>query len=274
MKVLHTRGLEVNRLNYTPAIGELVIVTDTKQLYTGDGKTPGGIPLLTGEGGAGPSIPIANSVMLINHGENQSAVRPNVGLVYWYGSVNPANAIPYDIFVNSATEVTFVRTNNGWKALSLPEAGNKDEILASNGFNWVVSNNFYTKDNVNDLIDSCITKISSTATKLPMQRNGKDVYSKEIDIPYLTNTTDLELTSDEKSRVDEIWIDFQNSYAMSGKYATGITRVKVEGTTHNLDWAIDTETFNLNLETLIAPENSGDVIVKVVVLYTLNPVTP
>ena len=133
---------------------------------------------------------------------------------------------------------------------------------------------FYTKDNVNDLIDSCITKISSTATKLPMQRNGKDVYSKEIDIPYLTNTIDLELTSDEKSRVDEIWIDFQNSYAMSGKYATGITRVKVEGTTHNLDWFIDTETFNLNLETLIAPENSGDVIVKVVVLYTLNPLTP
>ena len=274
MKVLHTRGLEVNRMNYTPAIGELIIVTDTNQLYRGDGETPGGIPLLTGEGGAGPSIPAANSVMLINHGENQLAVRPNVGLVYWYGSLNPANAIPYDIFVNSANETTFVRTTNGWKALSLPEAGNKDEILASNGFNWVVSNNFYTKDNVNDLIDSCITKISSTATKLPMQRNGKDIYSKEIDIPYLTNTIDLELTSDEKSRVDEIWIDFQNSYAMSGKYSTGITRVKVEGTTHNLDWAIDTETFNLNLETLIAPENSGDVIVKVVVLYTLNPSNP
>ena len=272
MKVLHTRGLEINRMNYTPANGEIVIVTEagTKKLYTGDGETPGGIPLLLGEGISGPSIPANNSVMLIRHQENQSAIRPNVGLVYWYGSVNPVNAIPYDVFVNSETEVTSVRTNSGWKLLSLPEAGNKDEILVSNGFNWVVSNNFYTKDNVNDLLSSYISKISSTATKLPIQRNGKDVYSKEIAIPYLSNTIDLELAPNEKLNIDKIWIDFQNSYAMSGKYNSSINRIKVNGTIYDFDWSIDTETFNLNLETLLGSQDFGEVVAKVVILYTLN----
>jgi len=37
------RGLSTNRLNYTPAEGELIITTDTHELYVGDGQTPGGI---------------------------------------------------------------------------------------------------------------------------------------------------------------------------------------------------------------------------------------
>ena len=39
------RGLEANRTNITPAIGEPIYTTDTKQLYIGDGVTPGGSPV-------------------------------------------------------------------------------------------------------------------------------------------------------------------------------------------------------------------------------------
>jgi hypothetical protein len=36
------RGTNTERLSFTPEVGELVYTTDTKQLYAGDGSTPGG----------------------------------------------------------------------------------------------------------------------------------------------------------------------------------------------------------------------------------------
>lgn len=36
------RGVEANRLNYTPDEGELIVTLDTFKLFVGDGKTPGG----------------------------------------------------------------------------------------------------------------------------------------------------------------------------------------------------------------------------------------
>jgi len=41
-KILLKRGLSKNRLNYIPEVGELIIETDTKLLYIGDGETLGG----------------------------------------------------------------------------------------------------------------------------------------------------------------------------------------------------------------------------------------
>lgn len=49
MALLLRRGLEADRLSFTPEEGELIYVTDTKQIYVGDGVTPGG-NLLTGGG--------------------------------------------------------------------------------------------------------------------------------------------------------------------------------------------------------------------------------
>lgn len=37
------RGLEAQRANITPAVGELVFTTDQKKLYIGDGSTVGGV---------------------------------------------------------------------------------------------------------------------------------------------------------------------------------------------------------------------------------------
>ena len=45
------RGLAADRTTITPAQGELLYTTDTKQLYAGDGTTPGGV-LITGGGAA------------------------------------------------------------------------------------------------------------------------------------------------------------------------------------------------------------------------------
>jgi len=42
-KVLLKRGLEANRLGYTPAVGEAIWTTDNQDLWIGDGSTAGGI---------------------------------------------------------------------------------------------------------------------------------------------------------------------------------------------------------------------------------------
>lgn len=39
------RGTEAERIGFTPLIGELIYVTDTDEVYIGDGTTPGGIPV-------------------------------------------------------------------------------------------------------------------------------------------------------------------------------------------------------------------------------------
>lgn len=41
------RGTEANRSSITPALGEPLVTTDNKELWIGDGSTPGGIPVGT-----------------------------------------------------------------------------------------------------------------------------------------------------------------------------------------------------------------------------------
>ena len=42
------RGTNAERLSITPLAGELIYVTDTKQLYIGDGSTVGGTTTIAG----------------------------------------------------------------------------------------------------------------------------------------------------------------------------------------------------------------------------------
>jgi hypothetical protein len=69
MALLLRRGLEADRLSFTPEEGELIYVTDTKQIYVGDGVTPGGILVAGGGteveviGGGDPSTTVWDSTV-------------------------------------------------------------------------------------------------------------------------------------------------------------------------------------------------------------------
>lgn len=87
------RGLNSERLTVTPAEGELVFTTDTKQVYVGDGNTVGGI--LVGEGGTFSSInatsitvnTITANTANINSGLNVSGhILPTANQAYDIGS--------------------------------------------------------------------------------------------------------------------------------------------------------------------------------------------
>jgi hypothetical protein len=74
MPLLLRRGLEADRLSFTPAEGELIYVTDTKLVYIGDGVTAGG-NLLAGGGEPPPPPPptptyqLSRSVSQVNEGD-------------------------------------------------------------------------------------------------------------------------------------------------------------------------------------------------------------
>lgn len=60
------RGLEANRLSYTPQIGEPTFTTDTKKLYIGDGVTPGGIQVDLSGGGIVQTVVAGTNVTVDN----------------------------------------------------------------------------------------------------------------------------------------------------------------------------------------------------------------
>jgi hypothetical protein len=91
MGLLLRRGLEADRLSFTPAEGELIYVTDTKLVYVGDGETPGG-NLLAG-GGTPPVTPtyaLSRSSATVNEGGA-------VTLTLTTTNVSNGTAVPYTI---------------------------------------------------------------------------------------------------------------------------------------------------------------------------------
>jgi len=91
MALLLRRGLEADRLSFTPEEGELIYVTDTKLIYVGDGVTAGG-NLLSG-GTAPPSSPtyaLTRSSATVNEGAS-------VTITLTTTNVSNGTSVPYTI---------------------------------------------------------------------------------------------------------------------------------------------------------------------------------
>jgi hypothetical protein len=91
MGLLLRRGLEADRLSFTPAEGELIYVTDTKLIYVGDGVTAGGI--LVAGGTTPPTSPtyaLSRSAASVNEGGT-------VTITLTTTNVANGTAVPYTI---------------------------------------------------------------------------------------------------------------------------------------------------------------------------------
>lgn len=90
------RGLEADRLSFTPAEGELIYVTDTKLVYVGDGETPGGILISGGGVTPVPTYALSRSSASVNEGSS-------VTITLTTTNVDDGTLVPYTITgVNSA----------------------------------------------------------------------------------------------------------------------------------------------------------------------------
>lgn len=91
MGLLLRRGLEADRLSFTPAEGELIYVTDTKLIYVGDGVTAGGI--LVAGGTTPPTTPtyaLSRSSATVDEGGT-------VTITLTTTNVTNGTAVPYTI---------------------------------------------------------------------------------------------------------------------------------------------------------------------------------
>ena len=89
MALLLRRGLETDRLSFTPEEGELIYVTDTKLIYVGDGVTAGG-NLLSGGTATTPTYALTRSSATVNEGSS-------VTITLTTTNVNNGTSVPYTI---------------------------------------------------------------------------------------------------------------------------------------------------------------------------------
>lgn len=90
MSLLLRRGLETDRLSFTPEEGELIYVTDTKLIYVGDGVTAGGNLLSGGTAPTTPTYALTRSSATVNEGAS-------VTITLTTTNVNNGTSVPYTI---------------------------------------------------------------------------------------------------------------------------------------------------------------------------------
>lgn len=95
-------GLEANRLGVTPAMGELLVTTDTRKLYAGDGATPGGNAI----GSSCNVVPDEASMLLLKARPGDLAYRSDMAHL-WVLVGNDATVLAnwHDTDVTSAADV-------------------------------------------------------------------------------------------------------------------------------------------------------------------------
>lgn len=90
MSLLLRRGLETDRLSFTPEEGELIYVTDTKLIYVGDGVTAGGNLLSGSTAPSTPTYALTRSSATVNEGAS-------VTITLTTTNVNNGTSVPYTI---------------------------------------------------------------------------------------------------------------------------------------------------------------------------------
>jgi len=98
MALLLRRGLEADRLNFIPQEGELIYVTDTKQVYVGDGVTPGGILIAGGVAPTTPTYSLGRSTASVNEGQSFTITLTTT-------NVDNGTNVPYQITGVSSADI-------------------------------------------------------------------------------------------------------------------------------------------------------------------------
>lgn len=174
-QILIKKGLEANRLGITPAVGEMLWITDTQSVYVGDGLTPGGI-LVASAGGVGDFIPVAEKAAadgvatLGPDGLIPNDQLPALAITQTYTAADEAEQLALtvqegDVCVRTDESKSYIALNetNGsmadWQELLTPT----DSVISVNGKTGVVvlttddiaegtTNLYYTDERVNNAI--------------------------------------------------------------------------------------------------------------------------
>ena len=96
------RGTNAERLGITPAEGELIFTTDTKQLYVGDGSTAGGITSIAGtiDSLLADTTPQLGGTLDLNNNDITGTGNINItGTIQASGTINLGDGVGSDVLV-------------------------------------------------------------------------------------------------------------------------------------------------------------------------------
>jgi hypothetical protein len=140
MPIQFRRGTDAQRTAVTPAAGEPIWVTDTDELYVGDGSTPGGV-IVTGGGGGG-GAPTNLSYLVLTASTSLSAERVltiGTGLASTDAGAGGALTIAIGThaasFINSGT----VALARGGLAADISTTGGAGQVLKQTSAGGAVS---------------------------------------------------------------------------------------------------------------------------------------
>lgn len=119
------RGLEANRLSYTPQVGEPTFTTDEKKLYIGDGVTPGGILVDLSGSGIVQTIVAGTNITV----DNTDPANPIVSSAGGGGAVDSVNTQTGDVVLD-ADDISDAGTTNKYVT-----AAEKTKLSNTSGVN-------------------------------------------------------------------------------------------------------------------------------------------
>jgi hypothetical protein len=189
------RGLEPNRLAYTPLSGEFLFTTDKKQLFIGDGTTPGGINILSSVTtmlGTAATYDVGTApgqvVLVGSNGKIDSSLIPALGITDVFFAANEAEMLALaaaetgDVCIRTDLSQTFIlsgsdsSTLTDWTMLLTPT----DAVLSVNGKVGVVVLNkadvgLSNVDNLSRLEILDNATLTGTATTPTAAANSNDM---------------------------------------------------------------------------------------------------
>lgn len=149
MALQFRQGPESDRASITPAQGEPIWITDTKQLYVGDGSTAGGIPI-TGGAGAFTSLTVTNTA--------------TVGLLKFTNDAYIAKGNTYDdVIINSTTASVRVEAFEG---LIVGELGGLSNVITDHVQVLTDANSLFLQGGIT------VTNFDNTQTYAIINSNG------------------------------------------------------------------------------------------------------
>lgn len=250
MALLLRRGLEADRLSFTPEEGELIYVTDTKLVYVGDGVTPGG-NLLAG-GGETPPTPVPTYTL----SRSSATVDEGSSVTLTLTTTN----------VSNGTSVPYTITGTG---ITPGDLG----IISLSG-NFTVNDN--TASLVLNIAADAVTEGSETFTLTlngitPLRAISVTINDTSI-TPVTTYTLESSTTSINEGSSFTITLNTANvSNGTSVPYTiTGISSADIEGASLTGNFIINSNTDSLVFDVTADNLTEGDE----TFLLTLDAISP
>lgn len=256
------RGTNAERLGITPAEGELIFTTDTKQLYVGDGTTAGGITSIAGtiDSLLADSTPqLGGTLDLNNHDITGTGNINIIGTIQASGNINLGDGVGSDVInIGGVMSGDLVPNADATHDLGSTTAYWKEAFISQLTVDSQITAERVQADIIAD--DSTIVFNSATGQIAAAQITGTFTGNVIGSVTgNVTGTLDGDVTGSVFADDSTLLVDGVNG-TLSGDIIGSTTTFKRPGVSAEVSVNIDSEenTSKINLKRLSSTDLSGN----------------